>query len=70
MFDLSGISDSSYLTMLARFNSIQLGFRLIQRLDGRFNPINQGKYQNSTHCEYNEFIALRCVVGSPLWMKA
>jgi len=29
MFDLNGIQDSSYLTMLARFNSIQLGFRLI-----------------------------------------
>ena len=36
---------------------------------GRFDPRNQQKYEQSPHCEYSEFISLKCSIYHPDWKK-
>ena len=40
MFDFVGITDVSYLKLHAKFNAIQLGFKLQNYCAGRFDPKN------------------------------
>jgi len=44
MFDIKGVSDISYLKLLAKFNAVQLGFKLQNYLAGRFDPRNKQRY--------------------------